>query len=76
MTIRIEKSTFYTDVFHLYIPLNKSKESSSTFFSLEKNLAFYVHDINDILNSSVIKIIKEGIYITDKRSEKPVEILK
>jgi hypothetical protein len=76
MTIRIEKSTFYTDVFHLYIPLNKSNKSSSTVFSLEKNLAFYVHDINDILNSSVIKIIKEGIYITNKRGKKPVEILK
>jgi hypothetical protein len=76
MTIRIEESTFYTDVFYLYIPFNKIKESSSTVFSLEKNLAFYVHDINDTLNSSVIKIIKEGIYITDKRSKKPVEISK
>jgi hypothetical protein len=76
MTIRIEKSPFYVDAFHLYIPLNKSKENSSIVLSLEKNLAFYVHSVNDTLNSSVIRIIKEGIYITDKRSKKPVEISK
>jgi hypothetical protein len=76
MKIGIEKSTFHTDMFYFYILPNKNRENSSIIFSLEKNSAFYIQDVKDIFNRSVIKIMKEEICTLDKKNKKEIIISK